>query len=541
MPDVSAMDGLNRGTTLPLTHIGAALGGTVISTPAELNRYAPDVLHNKAASAAQAGRLVEAKAMLREALALSPKNVSVLVDIARVCADRKDHDTAILMTRRALRLAPEEPNALMLLAESLRQTDRFAEALHYYTRLKAVAPQTTMLDHCMAIALTALHRYDEAGQHFRAATLRSEHAVLTKWEYSHFLLRLGNWADGWDGYASRFEAGEFSNVRRYDFGVPDWNGEPLDGKTIFIHAEQGLGDQLMFASIIPELQREGANVILACAFELVDVLTDSFPTVPVYGILRQEDSDRWIGSLPPVDYQIPIGNLAVIRRRTDESYTREAYVKTNPERVARQAQYLDDVIPGWQNRERYPLRVGLMWASNPALFDWHAARRGRRKTIPADLLGRLGAIDDALFVSVQSRQSGNQAAHVPFMDIIDCSESLNTLADTAALIESLDVVVTVDTSVAHLAGAMGKPTLLMLAQDADWRWLIDRSDSIWYEHMTLLRQEHEGDWSGVVDQVGQHLRRMLHRANEIPVFRGESEAPKAKTSSKRARSLHNAK
>ena len=494
------------------------------------------MLHNKAAEAAQAGRLVEAKAMLREALALSPKNVSILVDIARVCADRKDHDTAILMARRALRLAPDEPNALMMLAESMRQTDRFAEAIPYYERLKEVAPHTTMLDHCMAIALTALHRYEEAGRHFRAATLRSEHAILTKWEYSHYLLRLGNWPDGWDGYAERFAAGEFSNVRRYDFGIPDWNGEPLAGKTLFIHAEQGLGDQLMFASIIPELQREGAKIVLASAFELVDVFTDSFPTVPVYGILRQEDSDRWIHSLPQLDYQIPIGNLAVIRRRTDASFTRNPYVKTNPDRVARMTQHLDDVAPGWQNRERYPLRVGLMWASNPALFDWHAARRGRRKTIPADLLGRLGSIQEALFVSVQSRQSGNQAAHVPHMDIIDCSESLNTIADTAALIENLDVVVTVDTSVAHLAGAMGKRTLLMLAQDADWRWLIDRDDSIWYQNMTLLRQERESDWSSVVDEVAAHLRQMVGRGAGIPVYRGETKTPKHTT-----RSLHHAK
>jgi len=508
---------------MALPPVRACLGGIVISTPAELNRYAPDVLHNKAAAAAQAGRLVEAKAMLREALSLQPKNVSLLIDIARVCADKKDHDTAILMARRALRLAPDEPNALMMLAESLRQTDRFLEALHYYTRLKAVAPHTTMLDHCMAIALTALHRYDEAGTHFRAATLRSEHAVLTKWEYSHYLLRLGYWQDGWDGYASRFEAGEFSNVRRYNFGFPDWTGQPLDGKTLFIHAEQGLGDQLMFASIIPELQREGAKVIIASAFELVDVFTDSFPDVPVYGILHQADAHRWTGALPHIDYEIPIGNLAVIRRRTDESFTRVPYIKTNPERVERMSQHLDNVMPHWENRERYPLRVGLMWASNPALFDWHAARRGRRKTIPADLLGRFGQIDEALFVSVQSRQSGNQAAHVPFMDIIDCSESLNTIADTAALMEHLDVIVTVDTSVAHLAGAMGKRTFVMLAQDADWRWLVDRSDSIWYDNMTLVRQKQEGDWSSVVDEIGLHLRQMIKRNTEMPVLRGEAE------------------
>ncbi len=486
------------------------------------------MLHNKAAVAAQAGRLVEAKALLREALTLSPQNVSILVDIARVCADRRDHDTAILMTRRALRLAPDEPNALMMLAESLRQTDRFAEALEYYQRLEIIAPHTGMLDHCMAIALTALHRYDEAGEHFQAAIVRSQHALLTKWEHSHYLLRLGQWAEGWDGYAARFDAGEFSNVRRYDFGLPDWQGEPLAGKTLFIHAEQGLGDQLMFASIIPELQREGANIILASSFELVDVFSDSFPTVPVYGILRQPDADRWIHALPKIDYQIPIGNLAVIRRRTDESFTRQRYVKTNPERVGRMQNYLNQVAPQWDNRERYPLRVGLMWASNPALFDWHAARRGRRKTIPADLLGRLGAIQDALFVSVQSRQSGNQAAHVPRMDIIDCSETLNTIADTAALMEHLDVIVTVDTSVAHLAGAMGKPTLLMLAQDADWRWMIDRKDSIWYENMTLFRQKTEGDWSNVIDDVGRHLRNMLQAKTEIPVLRGENRAVKGR-------------
>jgi hypothetical protein len=489
------------------------------------NRYAPEVLHNKAAAAVQAGRLIEAKAMLREALTLQPKNISILVDIARVCADRKDHETAILMAKRALRLAPDEANALMILAESFRQTDRFREAMEYYNRLRKVAPHTPMLDHCMAIALTALHRYDEAGIHFRAATLKSEHAVLTKWEYSHYLLRLGHWEDGWDGYAARFEAGDFSNVRRYDFGMPDWNGEPLGEKTIFIHGEQGLGDQIMFASIIPELQREGAKVVLACAFELVDLFSDTFPGVPVYGILHQAETSHWTQALPPIDYQIPIGNLAVLRRRTSESYTRAPFIKTDPERVRRMGELLDNLAPQWQEREHRPLRVGLMWASNPALFDWSAARRSRRKTIPPDLLGRLRELAGALFVSLQTRQSGNQAALVPFMDIIDCSESLNTIADTAALIEHLDVVVTVDTSVAHLAGGMGKRCFVMLAQDADWRWMVDRSDALWYQNMSLVRQKKENDWSHVIDEISAHLRGMSGQAAEVTVIRGETEAP----------------
>jgi hypothetical protein len=311
--------------------------------------------------------------------------------------------------------------------------------------------------------------------------------------------------------------------------MPDWNGEPLAGKTLFIHGEQGLGDQLMFASIIPELQREGAKIILACAFELVDIFSDTFPGVPVYGILHQNETDRWTYALPHIDYQIPIGNLAVIRRRTNASYTREPFLKSNPDRVREMGEMLDNIAPNWQDRERHPLRVGLMWASNPALFDWSAARRGRRKTIPADLLGRLSEVDDALFVSLQSRQSGTQAAHVPFMDIVDCSENLNTIADTAALIEHLDVVVTVDTSVAHLAGGMGKRSFVMLAQDADWRWLIDRNDSIWYQNMTLVRQKKESDWSLVIDEIGSQLRQLTNQSRQVPVISGESQTTSSRS------------
>lgn len=485
-------------------------------------RYSPDVLHNRAAEAAQSGRLQEAFAYLREASSIDPRNVQLLIDIARVSSDLNDHETAILATRRALRLAPEHPDALMALAESLRQTERFDEALEIFGRLKRVAPHIPMLDHCMAVAYSGCGRYEEAEKHFRAALAGGDsRSFLTYWEFAHLLLRLSRFEEGWDGYARRFEAGPFSNVRRFDFNIPDWNGEPLAGKKILIHAEQGLGDQIMFAGIVPELLEEGAQIYLAVSYEVVDLLSDSFQNVPVYGLLRDSDASRWMPALPKMDLQTPIGNLPMFRRPNLASFNPKPYLKTNPLRVDRMKRHLDDVAPGWDDRSRHGLRVGLMWAANPALFDWRSARRGRRKTIPANILSTLKEVDNTLFVSLQTRQSAEQAAHVSGIDIIDCSQMLDTMADTAALMEHLDVIISVDTSVAHMAGGLGKTTYVMLAHDADWRWLLDRNDSVWYPNMTLFRQPADGDWQTVLSGVADALRTLSPDSQSVPTIRGD--------------------
>jgi len=484
--------------------------------------YAADELHNKAALAVRAGRLREALAYLREASALAPQNVQLLIDTARVASDLVDHEMAILCARRALRLAPGHPEALKALAESLRQTEHFEEAILHFEHLLQVAPEMPMLDHCIAVSYAGIGREVEAERHFRRALQKGdERNYLTDWEFSHLLLRQGRFAEGWKGYARRFEAGPFSNVRRYTFPLPDWQGEPLQGKSILVHAEQGLGDQIMFASIIPDLLAEGASVFLASSFELVDLFNDSFPQVPVYGILREGDAQRWWSALPPLDYQVPIGNLAVYRRQTAEQFAPRPYLAADPRRVATMQRYLDTVMPGWSDRQRYPLRVGIMWASNPALFDWRSARRGRKKTIPPDLLGLLGSVDHTLFVSLQTRQSAEQAAHVPFLDIVDCSQTLDTMADTAALIEHLDVVLSVDTSVAHLGGGLGKPTWTLLAADPDWRWTHGRQDSFWYPQMRLFRQPVRGEWRPVIENVVEALQELHPRPRKIPVQRGE--------------------
>jgi hypothetical protein len=200
--------------------------------------------------------------------------------------------------------------------------------------------------------------------------------------------------------------------------------------------------------------------------------------------------------------------------------------------------YLGDVAPGWDDRMRHSLRVGLMWAANPALFDWRSARRGRKKTIPANVLGDLSRVKDTTFISLQSRQSAEQAAHVPHIDIIDCSQMLDTMADTAALMEQVDVVVTVDTSVAHMAGALGKKTFVMLAHDSDWRWMLDRKDSLWYKDVTCFRQPVDGDWQSVINEITVQLQALTPRGIPVQTVRGDFDTKPLKptpSSKKKAR------
>jgi hypothetical protein len=330
---------------------------------------------------------------------------------------------------------------------------------------------------------------------------------IVQWEAFSLYLHQERFAPAWEAFEQRFACGELNGVHCYPFPQPPWLGEPLAGRRILIHNEQGLGDQIMFASALPEVIGEAEAVTLVVAPELVVLFAASFPTARVFParmgrFAGDHPAPDWLGELGRIDFQLPIGGLMHRLRRTPESFAGpRPYLRPSDAARAR-----------WASRTRAEgLNVGVCWASNPALFRHDSSRRAVKKSMTLETLAPLAGVPGARLVSVLNwRVDPAPLAFVGRLD--DLSAELRSLDDTAALIETLDVVVTVDTAVAHLAGALGKPTWLLLHDFADCRWGLTSQRSYWYPDMRLCRQRTAGDWAPVVAEVADGLAALARAA-----------------------------
>ncbi|MGU7843755.1 tetratricopeptide repeat protein [Burkholderia sp. AW33-5] len=496
-----------------------------------------------------AGRLDEAGLFAAEALAFAPEDerawklfgiaacmrgdhAAGLVYLERACTRMPDDanlhynlavaleqtgspERAALSYRNCLRLQPDHAGALWNHGEYLRLNGHFDEAARCFEALEAAGHRYTAMHHRMAVVYTHLRRFAEAARYFELAMKEGGDTRLTQWERAHFLLGTGEFAQGWQDYGVRFEIGHLLNVACHHFSMPQWRGEALDGKAILVHGEQGLGDEIMFASMIPELARQARRVVLACAPSLVTLFQRAFPSVVVLAH-RVGLAPVVLGDLGPIDYQSPIGSLARWLRPDAASFgDGSPYLRASPDKVEWFGARLRALAP----RPSRTLRVGVTWGSNPAQSVPFAARRASHKSIPLPLLEPLARCPDVQFVSLQNAELGAQAAAAPKLDLIDFSHALRDFSDTAALVANLDVVVTVDTSVAHLSAALGKPTYVLLMRHCDWRFGHEGDRCVWYRSMKLLRQTTQGDWRSVVDlatdALTRHPRRMtLEDAND---------------------------
>lgn len=449
----------------------------------------------------------EALAYLERAVQIGPGRAQCHYNLAVTCQQLGFKDLAVLSYRDCLRLQPAHADALWNLGDLYRLDEQFAEAVACFRALLDMNRTYPDLHHRLAVALHGMREDESALAHFeRALEGSSSNPALTRWEQSQALLTLGRFEAGWRAYDRRFEAGGLTGVYCHDFPYPRWRGEPLAGKTLLVHGEQGLGDEIMFASIVPELIAEAGQVILACQPPLARLFDQSMPALAVRA-QSLGGAPAQVAPLEPIDYQLPIGSLPAIRRNSEDAFGRgDAYLRAE----AGKAAYFRDKLSTLAPAETGKRRVGLMWGANPALgVDW-GMRRARQKSIGPEPLAPLAALRDrVVFVSLHNKDLAGEAARLPGLDIIDVHRDLNDMADTAALVESLDLVISVDTSVAHLAGALGKPVWVLLMARCDWRWMRDTEVSPWYDSARLFRQPAQGDWTAVVDEVMASLCAMV--------------------------------
>jgi Tfp pilus assembly protein PilF len=430
----------------------------------------------------QVGNAAEALSCFRDALGIAPSNPTLLLYAGTALHDLKQYDEAISAYQTALQASPDMGELHNNLGNSLLALGRFDEAEESLSRAADLLPQSPVPAAALATALQARNRVAEAETACRAALAIDPSFAAAHWNLSLNLLLQGRYEEGWQEYEWRWQKPDFTSpVRHAD--IPLWDGSPLDGRTILLHAEQGFGDAIQFVRYAPMVAQSGGTVILECHPQLVSLFrsVEGVQSVVPFG-----------ASLPNVSCQAPLLSLPRILGTTLQTIPSSVpYLSVTEEKSAKWSEIISGSPQG--------LRVGLVWAGK----DYPDRLRTCRLEQLAPLMS-----DRVTFFSLQMGSGAEQISSPPTgMQLTDLTSNILDFSDTAALIEQLDLVISIDTAVSHLAGALGKPVVLMLPYAPDWRWLLDRSDSPWYPGMRLFRQEKRGEWTGVIRQIADCLPR----------------------------------
>jgi tetratricopeptide (TPR) repeat protein len=429
------------------------------------------------------GRWEEALAHFNMCLAVQPDLAPILNLRAIAHRGLRNYQDYLSDSLRAHALDPADAESCNNAGEALLWLGREGDAVAWFDKALALLPGNPTILTNKAEAMSQLRRFDEAAAIYsRVRTIAPGHAKA-EWNLALLKLLTGDFVAGWAGREARWKIPSFS-ARYPKFEQPMWRGEePVVGKTILVHVDEGLGDTIQFARYVPMIAARGARVILVVTDALQPLLSG------LHGVAQCLPLSA--SNLPDFDLHCPFSSLPLIFRTTLDAVPAAAsYV---PQPAAKRVQ-------AWEQRlgPRGKLRVGLAWAGSIT----HA--NDQRRSVPIEMLARL--LDaEATFVSLQKDLRPGDEAVLAGRGIIDLTAQLTDFAETAALVSCLDLVITADTSIAHLAAAMGRPTWIMLPYVPDYRWLLDRGDSPWYPTVRLFRQDARRDYAPVLDRIRAEL------------------------------------
>lgn len=406
------------------------------------------------------GSLEEAVECFGKAIALNPDHAQAHSNLGCVLITRLDRfDEGATHIEKAWALAPEDPDVICNWAMLLQYRGRLAESL-------ALCDQLIEND-------------------ASADTARLNRALA--------LLKQGNFARGWTDYEARKRVA-WEYVSR-DFPFPAWNGEPLAGRNILVHAEQGLGDQIMFASCIPDLVRLAAHCVVECAPKLEALFRRSFPAVTVVTTEEIAAGGQWLERVPAIDFHVAIGSLPqYFRKSLAEFPAHDGYLRANPGMIAAWRKRLAG-LPGAR-------KVGVSWRGG-----MKSSRQSVRSVALDQWLPILGQ-GDAAFVSLQYTDCRAELARLARdhgIRIHHWQEAIDDYDQTAAFVCALDLVISVQTALVHLGGALGRPVWVMVPAVAEWRYQQSGESLPWYPSVRVWRQERLGDWQTVITQISDQL------------------------------------
>ncbi len=440
--------------------------------------------------AAEAGDASSAAALFRRAILNDSSVAEYHSNLGNVLRALGDTDAAIAAYQSALERRPDGAEIHRNLGCALLRKGEFEIAVASLRHALALKPRFAEVYSNLGNALIELGQAPDAIAAYRAAIaiggvspadLAELHCNL-----GMALLLTGEFEEGWRGYEWRLKSAIRHRAAR-DFPQPRWNGEPLAGKTILLHAEQGFGDTLQFIRYVRPVAERGATVIVACQKELLRLFS------------RLPRARQWLAEdqpLPAFDFHCPLLSLPWIFNTAVENIPPQDPPLSPPPEVS--SAWRQKITDG-------EFKIGIAWAGSTG------ANKYARRPIPLRLLASLAEIPGVRLISLQKGPAAHEAA--ADARILDLTAGLGDFADTAALIEALDLVISVDSAVAHLAGAMNKPVWTMLAFAADWRWGQAGEQSAWYPSMRLFRQGIPGDWHSVADRIKAELISRVSLAN----------------------------
>jgi tetratricopeptide (TPR) repeat protein len=422
------------------------------------------------------GHAALALELLEKALALSPHTVEIRHSLGDVLVRLGRLDDAIRQYSEAIRLKPDYVQAYNILEAIYCYQDRLDEAMGRCLEALAVDPNCAFSHNTRGIVLQRTGRPDLAAYAYREAIRLDPETLDAPSNLGMALLLLGDYAQGWRLYEKRWRNSHLKCDQRA-FDQPVWNGD-RDPRRLLIHAEQGLGDTLQFCRYLPLIDPRHEIV-----FEVQAPLVDLMRQLPGVGAVVARGEP-----LPDFDAHCPIMSLPLIfETHLDSIPNQTPYLKADPAKVVKWAKRLEAT---------QGLRVGLVWAGGRSTDKPESHPLNRRRNISLGALAPLAQARGVSFVSLQKDPPASEAcAPPPGMTLLDFTDDLHDFTDTAALVETLDLVISVDTAVAHLAGAMGKPVWLLNRFDTCWRWLMNRDDSPWYPTLRLFRQPAPDDWA----------------------------------------------
>jgi len=440
------------------------------------------------------GRLEEALSYFSLCDVLQPNHAATL-HMRTIClCGLKRFEEALANTRRAQALDPTNADICNAVGVVLQPLGRDEEALEWFDRALKSRPVFAAALHNKAASLTKIRRLDEAFAIYDGLKAADPNDALAVLGLAHLHMLTGNFEAGWAGREARWNIPSLSSSYP-KLSQPMWLGNgALEGKTILIGADEGLGDTIQFARYIPMVAERGAHVVLVVQ-DTLHLLLSGLPGVTRCLAISQT------GTLPQFDIHCPMMSLPLAFGTS---------LNTIPSSASYLPRPAEALVRAWEDRlgRHDRLRVGLVWSGNPKHGNDHNRSMPLRALTPI-----LDA--DATFVSLQKDpRPADKAALREMIEIIDPTDHLTDFSDTAALISCLDVVITVDTSVAHLAGALGHPTWILLPYVPDYRWLLDRDDSPWYPTVRLFRQDEGRDYARVLERVRQALGEQILAFNE---------------------------
>jgi len=430
----------------------------------------------------------EAIAWYEKAIALKPDYAEAYNNVGNALRALGRETEAIARYEQAIKAHPGYVEAQINLASTLLLLNRPEETIRRCQVLIGIKPDFGEAHHTLGRALQALNRHQEAIAAYGQATAINAWHAEAHWHEGQARLATGDLAEGWRLWEYRLL---MPSSKRREFPRPQWLGDTdLAGKRIFVYAEpgEGFGDTIQFARYVPLLARRGATVLLEVQPPLVSLLRG------VTGVAHVTAAGE--PPTPDFDCQSPLMSLPFALKTTTATIPAEVPYLTPPA----------DKLNWWGGRldSGGVPRIGLAWSGRPRQGEF------RNRPIPLKLIAPLLEIPGLRFVALQKElREGDAALLHSYPAVVNLGPALQEFSDTAAVISTLDLVISIDTSVAHLAGALGKPVWILLQYAADWRWLLDRHDSPWYPSARLFRQPRLGDWESVIPRVDAALRAVV--------------------------------